>query len=216
MRIKNQTICACAVTAFVVAGWTAMPTATVARQSSSANNSAAPTQSQDSTQNGGASSSAAAQDPLAAAARKAKEQKSQSSKPAKVFTNDNLPSTGISTVGATSSAADSADGSAKPAGAATSDGQGEKYWRNKFATLNKKLDQDQEELGIMQREMGQLNLQNYSDPNVAMQQGYSRGDIDKKTADIDAKQKEIEADKQAITDAEDDLRKSGGNAGWGR
>ena len=221
MGIRNKGVCAYVVAILVMAGWATVPGSASGRQGSSANSSAAPAQGQNSAQsNAGSSASSASsttgQDPLAAAARKAKEQKRQSTKPPKVFTNDNLPSTGISTVGASASADDSPGASARPSGAAVSDGQGEKYWRDKFASLNKKLDQDQEELGIMQREMGQLNLQNYSDPNVAMQQGYSRSDIDKKTADIDAKQKDIEADKQAIADAQDDLRKSGGDSGWGR
>jgi hypothetical protein len=150
-------------------------------------------------------------DSIAAAARKAKAQKSQAAaKPAKVFTNDDMPSSGISTVGVTNSG-----GSSGPADA-SSNGKGETYWRERFAKLNKKLEQDQAELDVMQRELGQLNLQNYSDPVQAMQQGYSRGDINKKTGDIDGKQKQIDADKQAIDDAQDDLRKSGGDPGWGR
>jgi hypothetical protein len=153
-------------------------------------------------------------DSLAEAARKAKAQKAaQAAKPAKVFTNDNLPTdaSGISTVGAKGS-----DNAAAADASASSSGQGEKYWREKFAELNKKLEQDQSELDVMQRELGQLNLQNYSDPVQAMQQGYSRSDINDKTAAIDAKQKAVDADKQAITDAEDDLRKSGGDSGWER
>lgn len=217
MRIEKHAASACVMAGLAMIGLAAIPGATWARQSSSANSTAATAQSSNSAQNSAASSNSptADQDPLAAAARKAKQQKSQNAKPAKVFTNDNLPSTGVSTVGSSSSADASGDASANSPAAAAA-GQGEKYWRDKFASLNKKLDQDQEELGIMQRELGQLNLQNYSDPNVAMQQGYSRSDIDKKTADIDAKQKQIDADKQAISDAEDDLRKSGGDPGWGR
>jgi hypothetical protein len=172
--------------------------------------SSAASSSQD--QSAGTSAAAPQGDSLAAASRKAKEQKSQPAKPAKVFTNDNLPSGGISTVGVTSSAVPT-DGSAA---AAPSSGQGEKYWRDKFASLNKKLEQDQTEVDVMQRELGQLNLQNYGDPVQAMQQGYSRSDIDKKTTEIDAKQKAVEADKQAISDAEDDLRRAGGDPGWGR
>ena len=49
-----------------------------------------------------------------------------------------------------------------------------------------------------------------------MQQQLTRSDINEKTAEIDAKQKEIEADQQAIDDAEDDLRKAGGDPGWAR
>jgi hypothetical protein len=59
-------------------------------------------------------------------------------------------------------------------------------------------------------------VQYYNDPVKAMQQQLSRDDINKKTADIDAKKKQIEADQQAIDDAQDELRKSGGDPGWGR
>ncbi|HKQ85373.1 MAG TPA: hypothetical protein VJS43_01250 [Candidatus Acidoferrales bacterium] len=179
-----------------------------ARQSSNAGN--------------GGSAASAPTDPLAAAARRAKEQKKQETKSAKVFTNDNLPAAGgVSTVGtAPADAAASSDKSATTGattGASTAaPAQGESYWREKFSKLNRKLEQDQSELEVMQRELGQLSLQNYSDPNKAMQQGYSRTDIDKKTADINAKQKEIDADKQAVSDAQDDLRKSGGDPGWAR
>jgi len=44
----------------------------------------------------------------------------------------------------------------------------------------------------------------------------TRADINKKTSDIDAKQKQIQADQQAIDDATDELRKSGGDSGWAR
>ena len=71
-------------------------------------------------------------------------------------------------------------------------------------------------MDVMQRELGVLNLQNYSDPVKAMQQGVTRSDINNKTSAIDAKQKAIEADEQAISDAEDALRKAGGDSGWAR
>src|SRR6185437_7426906 len=163
--------------------------------------------------------SAAPADPLAAAARRAKEEKKRDAKPAKVFTNDNMPAVGgVSTVGSapadTDTSSDNKSAASGPTTAAPA--QGETYWRGKFDKLNKKLEQDQSELDVMQRELGQLSLQNYSDPNKAMQQGYSHSDLDKKTAEISTKQKEIDADKQAISDAQDDLRKSGGDPGWAR
>ena len=178
-----------------------------ARQSSNAGNSAP--------------AASAPTDPLAAAARRAKEQKKQETKPARVFTNDNLPAAGGgSTVGTAPAESDASSGKSAATSASSAStaapAQGETYWRGKFSKLNRKLEQDQSELAVMQRELGQLSLQNYSDPNKAMQQGYSRTDIDKKTSEIDAKQKEIDADKQAISDAEDDLRKSGGDPGWAR
>ena len=68
----------------------------------------------------------------------------------------------------------------------------------------------------MQRELGVLDVQYYSDPVKAMQQEFTRSDINNKTAKIDAKKKQIAADQQAISDAEDELRKSGGDSGWAR
>ncbi len=66
----------------------------------------------------------------------------------------------------------------------------------------------------MQRELGVLDVQQYDDPMKALQEKYTRSDINKKSAAIDAKKKEIEADNQAISDAQDELRKSGGDLSW--
>ncbi len=154
------------------------------------------------------------QESLGDVARKAREAKKDETKPAKVFTNENIPGEGvISTVGKQAAPKDGdADATDAKAGAAG----GEKAWRDKFAALRGKLARDQEDLTVMQRELGVLNLQNYSDPVKAMQQELTRDDINKKTSDIDAKTQLIKADQQAIDDAEDALRKSGGDSGWAR
>lgn len=155
-------------------------------------------------------------DSLAEAAKKARAAEKNAPKTARVFTNDNIPTAGgVSEVGSETSgdsgagANDQAKGSAKTG--ATND---EATWRGRFAKLRHKLEQDQAELDIMQRELGVLNMQYYSDPNKAMQQQLSRDDIDKKSAAIDAKKKQVAEDQQAISDAEDDLRKAGGDPGW--
>lgn len=173
-------------------------------------------------QNQGTPQAPASQDSLAEAARKAREQKKEAPKAAKVFTNDNIPTEGgISSVGTQAEAAPAkAEASAAPSGEAAANGEkpapsnDEKTWRDRFAKLHHKLDQDQTELDIMQRELGVLDTQYYSDPMKTMQQGVSREDINKKTADIEAKKKQVEDDKKAIADAEDELRKSGGDPGW--
>src|SRR5271156_324466 len=159
------------------------------------------------------------EDSLAAAARKAREQKKDQAgaKPARVFSNDNIPTTGgISAVGENASAAGGADAAAGAQGAAAPSGSGEAEWRGRFAKLRKKLEQDQTELDLMQRELGVLDVQYYSDPVKTLQQGYSRSDINEKTDKIEAKKKTIEADQQAIADAEDELHKAGGDPGWAR
>lgn len=151
------------------------------------------------------------QDSLAAAARKAREQRKEAPKATKVFDNDNIPTTGgINSVGQASSQQDQGQGAA-PSGA-----MDEKAWRQRFANLRQKLDQDKQELDILQRELGVANVNFYTDPVKGMQQGFTMEDINKKKAAIDAKQKAIDADQQAISDAEEELRKSGGDSGWAR
>ena len=164
-------------------------------------------------------------DPLAAAARKAREQRKDQggAKPPRVFDNDNIPTQGgVSSVGQ-NAAANNADGTnaatgngSAPAAGKPSAPAGESAWRERFAKLRKKLEQDQADLDVMQRELGVLDVQYYNDPVKGMQQGYSRDDINEKTDKIEAKKKVIEADQQAIADAELDLRKAGGDPGWAR
>jgi hypothetical protein len=164
-------------------------------------------------------SGSAPQDSLAEAARKARESKKDAPKPTKVFDNDNLPASGgISTVGEAPAPADAgagaADATAAPAGKT---GNGEKEWKQRFADLRAKVARDQADLDVMQRELGVDWVQfNSGDPTKAMQQELTRDNINKKTSDIDAKRLQVAADKQAIDDATDELRKSGGDVGWSR
>lgn len=186
-----------------------LPASALCQQQSQA---ASQGQSQDQTQ-----TPAIQRDSLVAAARRAREQKKDASKPAKVFDNDNLPAQGgISTVGEepVATAGGHAATAATTAGPASSND--EKGWRDRFAKLRHNMEQDQTELDVMQREAGVLDLQYYNDPVKAMQQQLTRSDINKKNASIEDAKKKIEADKQAISDAEDELRKAGGDSGWAR
>jgi len=164
------------------------------------------------------------EDSLAAAARRAREQKKDAAKPAKVFDNDTIPTHGgISTVGEAAPlepgktpGTTEAKTGATPPGGGKAAGNDEKAWSKKFADLRRKLEADQQELEIMQRELGVLDVQNYSDPMKGLQEGLTRSDINAKTAKIEEKKKQIAADQQAIADAEEELRKSGGNLGGTR
>ncbi len=159
------------------------------------------------------------QESLADAARKAREQKKEAPKAAKVFTNDDLPSSGVSTVGQAAGAPEA--GAPGEAAAPAVSGNDEKAWRDRFAQLHHKLDTDKAELDVLQREAAVGMVQYYGgDPQKAMQDQTSGqplgADYNKKTTAIAAKQKAVEADEQAISDAEDQLRKSGGDTGWAR
>jgi len=169
-----------------------------------------------------ASTAPAQPDPLVEAARKAREQKKDAPKAAKVFTNDDLPTNGgVSTVGASDTTASQDENNASSDTSTLAAGDDEKAWKDKFADLRHKLEQDQAELDVLQRESSVGMLQYYGgNPQKAAQDQMSQqplgADYEKKVADIEAKKKQVEADQQAISDAEDDLRKAGGDPGWAR
>ncbi len=152
---------------------------------------------------------------LAAAARKARAEHKLVPKAAMVFTNDNLPSAGGISVVGENAAADQEDAAASTKAQAGIQ-QDEKYWRGRFSQLRTKLRQSQSELEIMQRELGELDLQYYSSPMEALVQGYTRSDINHKTDAIDAKKKDIADLQQQLSDLEDQLRQAGGDPGWAR
>jgi hypothetical protein len=157
---------------------------------------------------------------VADAARKARAQKKGSVKPAKVFTDDNVGDIKgqISVVGAEPSpqAADNPGAKKEDAKTASaSDGKkDEAYWKGKFAAARKVLADDTREVDILQREFNLKQEQFYQDPTAAMKQQYSREDLEKTQSQIDAKKQDVEKDKQALSDLEDDLRRSEGEPGW--
>lgn len=194
------------------------PAALAAQNGSQQPATAQPSQSPQASQT---NSSASQQDPLAAAARKAREQRKDAAKPAKVFDNDNLPTEGgISTVG-TAPAPQKSETEEAAAGAAGAKKKSPAEWRTEFAGLRKKLQQDQSELSVLQREASQQMMQYYGgDPQKAVQDqqsGHPLGEqYDKTKSAIADKQKQVQADQQAISDAEDALRQAGGDPGWSR
>lgn len=162
---------------------------------------------------------------LAEAARKAREQRKNLAKPAIVYTNDNLPAPGgaVNMIGSTpapaketAAAPTAAAGKEKESAEKAPAKKDEGYWRKRFADARLKLSLDQQALSVMQRELGELEKQYYPDPQKAMEQQYSRKDINDKRAKIEEKQKEIEQDQQALANLEDELRASGGDPGWAR
>jgi len=58
------------------------------------------------------------------------------------------------------------------------------------------------------RELEKAQLEYYPDPQKALKEQYDRGDINKKSAKIDAKQRELDQLRQGLNDLEDQLRKS--------
>lgn len=154
---------------------------------------------------------------VADAARKAREQKKDAPKAVKVFTNDNIPAAGsLSVIGPPPAEKTPAASAAEATPKIVKPPLSEKDWRESFAKVRKQIQQTQDDLAIMQRELAQLQVQYYPDPQKAMSQQYSQAEIKAKQDKIDAKQKELEQLNQRLSDMEDDLRKAGGDPSWAR
>jgi chromosome segregation ATPase len=122
----------------------------------------------------------------------------------RVFTNDNLPksSDGLSVVGPPSgeeNASASAEDETRTSG----------RLRQQAAGLKERLDTHQRELGVLQQKLSESEVQYYPNPNDTLHQEYSRQDIDRLTQAIDEKKKQVEADQQALSEAEDELVRRG-------
>ena len=163
-------------------------------------------------------------DPVADAARKAREQKKVAQKPKKVFTDDDVkPAEPAPARPAASDLATASDEAKPEKSQATAQGQpeaenpnSEKAWRKRFAEQRKKISDAELKLDVLQREAEKADVQYYSDPQKAMQEQFTRTEINEKNAKIEATKKQIADLKQQLSDMEDQLRASGGDVGWAR
>src|SRR4051812_20089807 len=163
-------------------------------------------------------------DAVADAARKAREQKKRdANKPKKVYTDEDVnhavpeaavPSGEKAAEGTTAASQKGASNQASGAAGPETSQDRETKWRKRFKDAYAKLAQTEKELDILQREDNKAQMQYYSDPQKAMNEQYSRKDINEKTAKITAKKQEVAQLKQQISDMEDELRKDGGDPGW--
>ena len=173
--------------------------------------------------------SSANQEPsVAEAARKARAEKKSETAPKQVWTDENIPKAPHEVAPASAGGqAAAAGGEGQKAEAAPAEEDSKKQaeleakWRQRFADAHKKLDDDQKDLDLMQRELSLKREQYYSDPNTALRDQYQRdsgsgGAVNDLVKKIDEKKADVEKDKQAISDLEDELRHEGLPPGWAR
>jgi hypothetical protein len=147
---------------------------------------------------------------LADVARKLRAQQGQTTTAGKTFTNDDVAAAraagGVTVeTGGSGSSAETTD---------SSGAHGEKYFHSKYSQLLAQKQMDERQLDVLQKQMNKNNVQYYADPNVALQQQYSREDIQKNQDEIDKKKQEIADVDQALSDLQDELRRDGGNPSW--
>jgi ribosomal protein L19E len=150
-------------------------------------------------------------------ARQLKAQKTKDPKPALVITNDNISTSDNAVTDAATPPKEKDKSSVSPAPEdkdKPAEAHDERYFRSKMSTLQSRLDTDKRELDILQQKLGQNQVQFYSNPQDSLMQQYSRSDIDKLTADLNAKKQQVADDEKAIDDLRDELRHDGGDPGW--
>jgi hypothetical protein len=166
-------------------------------------------------------------DPVADAARKAREAKKDTTKPKKVYTDDDIKRSAPDHAAPTAAAGDASGkqpatttqatgDAAKPGDEPKEDPNGESAWRKRFQVQRAKIVKAEKELDILTRELEKAQVQYYPDPQKAMTQQNTRADILTINGKIDAKKQELDQLKKGLGDLEDQLRKSGGDPGWAR
>lgn len=157
--------------------------------------------------------------PLGDFARQLKAERAKETKqPTKVFTNDSLPSRlPEASPTAASGMAPSSQTTAKPeVGGSGLPADVENSFRKRFSELRTRLETDQRELSVLQQKLAQNQMQYYPDPNKALNQEFSRSDVNRLTNDVQAKKDQVAADQKAIEDLQDDYRRQGGDPGFVR
>jgi hypothetical protein len=152
-------------------------------------------------------------------AQKQKANRSKAARPAKVFTNDNLPArppeeSPTAATGMAQTPGDQMGGATGGNPSPPSEAQGEQYFRTKMSLLEGRLEEDRRQLNVLEQKLSQNQMQYYPDPNKALQQEYSRSDITKLNQGIDKKKQEIADDQKAIDDLQGELRRVNGDPGW--
>jgi len=129
---------------------------------------------------------------------------------AKVYTNDNLPTSGgLSQASAASSAASPTAATAAESEEKKEDrGKQEAEWRAKFK-------EQKERIALLERELALRKGENQTQ-NVRYLMIYPQmaKDFDKNQKEIKEKQKELDDAKQRLEDMKDELRKAGLPASW--
>jgi hypothetical protein len=147
------------------------------------------------------------------------ERAKEGEKPAKLYTNDNIPRSGsLSEVGPTLESGAKGDGKAGAAsegtGETASGAHDEKYYREAMKDLQSQKDMHERELAVLEQKLSLNSTQYYNDPNKTLQQEYSRTDINKKQDEIDKKKQQIADDEKAIADLEAQCAREACPPGW--
>src|ERR1700686_2515592 len=148
-------------------------------------------------------------DPVADAARRAREAKQKAPKTRKVYTDDDVskpkPAQPVPSGDSATTQEPATGPAANTPAPADQDAKTEAAWRQRFKEQRDKISRAEKELNILQRETQKTEIQYYPDPQKAMNEQYTRKEINDKDAKVEAKRNEIADLKQGLSDLEDAL-----------
>lgn len=104
----------------------------------------------------------------------------------------------------------------KPFEVTDNKGHDEKYWRGLFQKARDEAKRAQERVVLMDLRVKDLNTQLLRQSDVYNRENRIGPEITAAQKELEDARKQADAAQQKITDLEDELRKSGGPAGWAR
>jgi hypothetical protein len=118
--------------------------------------------------------------------------------------------TAAGTVTATGAAA------VKPTGPTDRKGHDEKYWREQFATAREELKSAEDQIRILESKTGIARNQMLGQSDLYNADGRFQAEIVETNKQIEANRQNANKARQKIAALEEELRRSGGPAGWAR
>jgi hypothetical protein len=148
-----------------------------------------------------------------------RERERQKAAQSKVVVTSNEPAaTAPAKTPSSTSAPTQAETSAAPKSTGPTDNKGhdEKYWRTQFEKARTDAKRAQDRLVLLDLRVKDLNTQLLRQSDVYNRENRIGPEITAAQKELDDARKEAAAAQQKVTDLEDELRKSGGQAGWAR
>jgi len=104
----------------------------------------------------------------------------------------------------------------KPTGPTDNKGRDEKYWRTQFQKARNDLKAAEDKAQVLDLKIKNLNTQLLRQSDVYAREYRLGPEIADAQKQLDEARREVDLAKKKITDLEDELRRSGGPAGWAR
>ncbi|TAM84765.1 MAG: hypothetical protein EPN47_01225 [Acidobacteria bacterium] len=147
------------------------------------------------------------------------ERAKEKQKPVILYTNDNLPhveSLGIATVEPEERMKENAQATGKNVPTADEE-RDEKYFRSKVEKIRSQMELHRRQLEVLKQQLGLARVQYYPDPQKTLEQESTpafQTEVGKLRDKIADTEKAIADDHKALDDLQQELRRSGGDAGW--